>query len=49
MKIYLIAFGLIFIGFILGFFVAAICASAGRATEMEERILRQINKEVKHG
>ena len=38
MKIYLIGFGLIVFGFILGFFCAAICAAAGRASRREEEI-----------
>ena len=41
MKYYLIAFCLIFLGFILGFFVAIICACAGKADEMEEEILNR--------
>jgi len=41
MKPYLIGFGLVFIGFILGFFTAMLCVVAGRAEEMEKEILRR--------
>lgn len=38
-MIYLIGFAIFFIGFILGFAIAAICAASGRASRMEESIL----------
>jgi hypothetical protein len=35
-MIYLAAFVLVFIGFVLGFFTAAICAAAGKADRQDE-------------
>lgn len=44
MKLYLIGLALVFLGFLLGFFVAIVCTCAGRADEMEEEILNRIGK-----
>jgi hypothetical protein len=46
-MIYLAAFALVFIGFVLGFFTAAICAAAGRA-EREDEILEQELRDKTH-
>lgn len=40
MKPYLIGLGIFFIGFIIGFFTAAVCAASGRASRMEERMIQ---------
>jgi hypothetical protein len=38
MKNYLIGFGLVFIGFCLGFLIACVLAASGNASRMEEEI-----------
>jgi hypothetical protein len=43
-MIYIAGFALVFIGFCLGFIVAIACATAGRADELERKILDDINR-----
>jgi hypothetical protein len=39
-MIYLIGFGLVFVGFVFGFILAGVLAASGRASRMEEEPFR---------
>ena len=43
-MIYIAGFALVFCGFCLGFIVAVACACAGRADDLEQKILDDINR-----
>jgi len=48
MKIYLIGFGLVFVGFCLGVLIAALCCAAGRAKAVNKVIEAEDVKQIKY-
>jgi len=46
MKPYLIGFGLIFFGLILGYFCCAMCVAAARGREQDEALDKALSKQV---